>query len=309
MSESKNRAVILDADPGIDDAVAMAVLFKTCKERVILMVSTYGNVPLDKSTLNASSLIALLDASHIPLVRGSDIPGPGNAVYEDASYIHGSDGLGGLQDGDLLKNLPAKEVIEGDYLQIVYDTIVKAGSVDYITLGPMTNLSALITRFPDVTERLNQVIVMGGGIGLGNVTEFAEFNFYCDAESVQNVLSNMKNIVLAPIDITTQVNFNMEQIAAIGAAGTDLAKAMEHILAANYEQCVAYGEPGATMHDSTAVLAYLYPELFEFKTCGIKIECGKERYGESTVVSGNNVQLTTKTDPEKLLEIISENLV
>jgi len=303
------RKIILDADPGIDDAVAMAVLLKACKARVKLMVSTYGNIPLEKSTRNALSLLTLLGAADIPLVRGAEQPGPGNAVYEDASYIHGGDGLGGLQSGSLLKGLPAKEAVEGDFLRIVYDAIMEEESVDYITLGPLTNLSALIARFPEAAKKLNLVVTMGGGIGLGNVTEYAEFNFYCDAESARHVLAVAPDLVLAPIDITTQVAFRPEQIAAIGAAGTPVAKAMEAMLTLNYHQCVAYGEPGATMHDSTAVLAYLYPELFEFRACGIDVACGRERYGESNVAEGGNVRLMTGTDPARLLEIIAESLV
>jgi len=308
LADLTERKIILDCDPGIDDAVAMAVLLRACKKRVKLVFATYGNIPLEKTTRNALSLLSLFGADDIPVVRGAAQPGPGNAVYEDASYIHGGDGLGGLQ-GSLLKNLPVKAPLEGDALQIVYGAIMEeAGGVDYITLGPLTNLSTLITRFPEAVGRINRVVAMGGGMGLGNVTKYAEFNFYCDAESARHVLSVVPDLVLVPIDITTQVAFSPEQIAAIGAAGTPVAQAMEAMLALNYKQCVAYGELGATMHDSTAVLAYLYPELFEFRACGIRVECGRERYGESTVTEGQNVQLIVKTDPVRLLEIISESL-
>jgi len=304
-----NRKIILDADPGIDDAVAMAVLLKACKERVKLMVTTYGNMPAETTTRNALRLLALLGAGEIPVARGADGPGPGNAVYEDASHIHGGDGIGGLQDSALFQSLPERQAVGGDYLQLVYDAIMEEDNgVDYIALGPMTNLSALITRFPEVVKKLNQVIAMGGGIGLGNVTKYAEFNFYCDAESARHVLSAAPDLVLAPINITTQVAFGLEQIAAIGAAGTPATRAMGAMLTLNYHQCVAYGEPGATMHDSVAVLAYLYPELFEFRACGIAIDCERERYGESTVAEGSNVRLITGTEPARLLEMIAKNL-
>jgi len=308
MSELSGCKIILDADPGIDDAVAMAVLFKACKERVKMVVTTYGNIPLEKSSCNAATLMALFGVDSIPVIRGAGQPGPGNAIYEDASYIHGGDGLGGLQSSDLLSNLTVKVPIDGDYLKIVYDAIVEEGRVDYITLGPLTNLAALILRFPDVVERLNQVVIMGGGIGLGNVTEFAEFNFYCDAESAHSVLSTAHNLVLVPIDVTTHVSFSMEQITAIGAIGTVVAKAMELILVTNYDQCVAYGEPGAVMHDSAAVLAYLRPDLFDFATCGIRVDCTRERYGESTVVPGKNTKLVINTEPSRLLAIIAQDL-
>jgi len=300
-----NRRIILDCDPGIDDAVAMAVLLRICGERVKLVVSSYGNIPLEKTTRNACSLLALLGAQDIPVLRGAQRPGPGNAVYGDASYIHGGDGIGGLQDSALLKGLPAKEAVEGDYLQILYDAIAGEGGADYIALGPLTNLSALIARFPDAAGLLGRVAVMGGGIGMGNVTKYAEFNFYCDAESARHVMSAVPELVLAPIDVTTRVAFRPEQIAAIGAAGTLVAAAMEQMLELNYRQCVAYGETGATMHDATAVLAYLYPELFAFRACGVDVECGRERYGESTVAGTGHVRLVTGTDPAKLLNIIA----
>jgi len=265
-----------------------------------------------------------------PLVRGADKPGSSNAAYQDACFIHGDDGMGGLQDSGLFEDLMLQEPLEGDALQIIYDSIVEVGSVDYVTLGPLTNLSALIFRFPDVVERLGLVVTMGGGIGMGNVTEFAEFNFFCDAESAARVLSSVKNLIMAPIDITTQVAFSLEQIADIGAVNTPVAQAMEAMLVPYYHQCVAYGGSGATMHDSTAVLAYLYPELFEFKTCGIEIVCEGERYGESLMVEAEcsdeslvaegecsgeslirkdgNVRLVVKTDPTRLVEIIMDSL-
>jgi inosine-uridine nucleoside N-ribohydrolase len=214
--------------------------------------------------------------------------------------------MGGLRSSELIKNLPVKDAIVGDYLQIIYDAIVEEGTVDYISLGPLTNLSALIRRFPDVVERINRVITMGGGIGLGNVTEFAEFNFYCDAESADHVLSVMPDVLLAPIDITTQINFSLPAIASIGAADTVMARAMEAMLKVNYDQCVDYGEPGATMHDSTAILGYLYPELFEFRACGVRVDCEKERYGESVAHDGNNnIRLMTGAQAEQLLDIIA----
>ena len=309
------RFIILDTDPGIDDAVAIAVLLNAHKEQVRLLVTTYGNVPLEKSTRNALCLVALMGVD-IPLVCGADKPGLGNAVYMDASFIHGSDGVGGLQDSDLFKNLTLQTPLEGDALQIIYDSIVEAGSVDYITLGPLTNLSALIKRFPDVVERLGLVVTMGGGVGMGNVNDFAEFNFFCDAESATHVLSTVKNLILTPINITTEVAFSLEQIAEIGAKRTPVAQALEAMLTFCYHQCVAYGGLGATMHDSTAVLAYLHPELFEFKTCGIEVVCEGECYGMSLVVeagcNGENLVVEAGCNDENLVAEAgcnSENLV
>ena len=302
------RKIILDSDPGIDDAVAAVVLFKACRERVKLFLSSYGNTSLDNTTRNAASILSLLGAD-TPLVRGALKPGPGNATYRDASYIHGGDGLGGMQSSDLLRNLPARQVIDGDYLKTVHDAIMEEESVDYIALGPLTNLSALTARFPDVVPRINHVTIMGGGIGRGNITKFAEFNFFCDAESADSVLSVMPNITLVTLDITTQVAFDLPAIAKIGSAGTKVSAVMEAILTSNYHQCIEYGDRGSTMHDATAVLSYLHPELFRFTSNSVRMNCGKERYGECTVIKdGNNVRLIAETDPARLLDIIAESI-
>ena len=300
------RKIIFDSDPGIDDAVAIAVLLKACKERVKLFLSTYGNTSVENTTRNAECVLSLLGAD-IPIIRGSQTPSPGNGTYVDAAYIHGGDGIGGLQNSDVFKNLTVRKAIDGDFVKIVYEAIVEEGSVDYIAIGPLTNLSALIKRYPDVTERINHAIIMGGSIGFGNITEFAEFNFYCDAESAGHVLSSLPRMTLTPLNITTQVAFNLAEIARIGEAGTKAATFMEAILTTNYHQCIAYGDSGSTMHDSTAILAYLYPELFKSEQCGIRVNCDKERYGECTIEKdGNNVQLIAETNPKRLLEIIQE---
>ena len=303
-----NRKIIIDCDPGNDDAIALIVLLNSCKDRVKMLLSTYGNISLDMATKNSCTLLALLGAD-VPVVRGSAKPGPGSVEYEDASNIHGGDGLGGLQSTEYVRDLAEQEGIDGDFLQIVYDAIMEEESVDFITLGPLTNLSALITRFPDVLSHINRVVSMGGGIGLGNITPLAEFNIYCDAESAAHVFSVVPNLLLAPIDVTTQVAFTLPAIVEIGKTDTNVAKAMEVVLTSNYHTCVGYGEPGATMHDSAAILAYLYPELFDIRPCGIAVNCTVERYGETVVVDdAQNIQLVTGTQPQKLLDIIARNI-
>jgi len=305
-----DRKIILDTDMGIDDAVAVIVLLKLCKERIKTVFTSYGNTSLENATQNALAMLSLAGAVNIPVVCGAEKPGPGNGVYEDAGHIHGEDGLGGLRGVPPLSGLKLKEAIKGDYLQIIYDAIIEEDKIDYIALGPLTNLSALIKRFPDVLNKIDHAAVMGGGIGMGNVTEFAEFNFYCDAESADHVLSVVPKLTLAELSLTTSVAFDLPRIAAVGEAGTVISKVMEAALVYNYHQCVAYGEPGSTMHDSAAVIAYTHPELFEFKTCSIRVECEKERYGESVLIQdGKNIRLAKKTDPDKILSVIAKNII
>ncbi|MEG0691966.1 MAG: nucleoside hydrolase [Oscillospiraceae bacterium] len=293
----KNK-IILDTDPGIDDAIAIIVLLSECSERVDLILSSYGNISVEYTTQNALMMLSLLK-SDIPVVKGTHMPN--NKNYTDASHIHGVDGLGGLN-----VDVSTRKAIEGDYLQITYDRIIKAGMVDYITLGPLTNLALLIKRFPDVVSHIEKVVSMGGGMDRGNVTKFAEFNIYCDAESASYVFSSIKEIVLVPLNITSTVAFNLEQIEAIGRFKTPIAKAMEQILTENYHCCSRYGNHGSTMHDATAVLYYLYPELFTVRKCGIEVDCS-ERYGQTRLYDNqNNVTLALETNPELLLVKITD---
>jgi len=302
------RKIILDTDPGIDDAVAITVLLKACGERVKLIYTTYGNSSLDNSTNNALSLVSLLGAD-IPVVRGADKPAPGNGVYEDATHVHGGDGLGGLQSG-LLRDLLRGAAIEGDHAKIVYDAIAEEGGADYITLGPLTNLAGLLRRYPDVKRLINRVVTMGGGIASGNVTPHAEFNIYCDAESADYVFSMMPDLALVPLDVTTRAAFGLPAINAIGAAGTPVAAAMAAALKVNYDLCSAFGENGSVMHDATAVLAYLYPEKFVTNTCGMRVECGAERYGKCLPVEGGaGIKLVTGFDPVWTLDTIADSIV
>ena len=289
--------IIVDTDPGIDDAVALVVLRHYCPERVALLLAGYGNVPLDRAVNNALTMREEL-AWDVPVVRGAREEA---GRYEDAAHIHGADGLGGLG-----REYPEGAAIGGDFLATVYEAICAAGAVDYLTLGPLTNLARLMRRYPDVKNRIRRVVTMGGGIGMGNVTPFAEFNIHCDAESADYVFREANELVLVPLNVTTNVAFQPEQIERMTAADMPLCHLLREILLANYRACVKFGEPGSTMHDSTAALCLLFPELFELERCGITADCRAERYGE-TVRDGSreNILLAISADPQNLLNKIA----
>lgn len=293
--------IILDTDPGIDDAVAIILLLRECGERVSTIVSSYGNISIENTTKNTLAMLTLLGFD-IPVIKGSTTPD--NDKYIDAANIHGVDGLGGLQ-----VETGNKKAIEGDYLKLLYDAIISAGMVDYITLGPLTNLALLMKRYPDVCSHIDKIVTMGGGIEMGNVTEFAEFNIHCDGESADFVFENAKKLALIPLNVTTSVAFNLDQISAIGEIGTPVAVAMEKILTANYYSCVKFGEPGSVMHDSTAVLYYLFPELFEVKLCGIGVNCSNH-YGETYIKPDfTNISLVTKADTNECINKITSCII
>lgn len=292
-----NRPIILDTDPGIDDAVAFAVLHHYRADEVRLIVAGYGNIAKEHTVQNALTMCSLLDWN-VPVLPAS--AGPVKGGYETAAHIHGSDGLGGL----FLSENKKAPVSTDDWLLYCYKTICAAGCVDYITLGPLTNLAMLLTRFPDVKQHLGKVVTMGGGIGMGNVRPFAEFNIFCDPQSAALVLRETDDLALVPLNTTSAVAFTLPQIEEIGRQDAVLARAMQKILTANYHACVRYGELGSTMHDSTAVLYYLFPELFTVRRCGIDVNCSDEPGRTSITTARNNVTLTKETDAPLLLQKI-----
>ena len=200
----QQNPIILDTDPGIDDAVAMLVLRRLCPERIRLIVASYGNVALSHTVNNALTMRSLLNWD-VPILRGAAHPASSQAV--DASHIHGADGLGGLG-----LSFPAGTALEGDFLQLLFDKIRSLGTVDYLTIGPLTNLALLLKRFPEVKNHIERVVTMGGGISMGNVTPYAEFNIYCDPQSAGFVLREVPDLSLVPLDTTTQVAFSLAQI-------------------------------------------------------------------------------------------------
>lgn len=295
-------SLILDTDVGVDDAVAIITLLSYKKQALKLIVSSFGNVPLENTTQNTLKILSLLN-SNIPVLKGASAPI--SKPYEDASHIHGNDGLGGLSS-KLPK--PLNEPIEGDFLQILYDTIKKEKNVTYITIGPLTNLYLLLNRFPDVSENIKKVISMGGGINEHNVTEYAEFNIYADPESADFVLKNVKDITLVPLDLTNHVALTLDDIKKVKEHSTMLSDFMTLILEKNYENCVSYGEEGSTMHDATAVLCCLFPELFEFYQTGIDVDC-INHIGQTVINNTrNNVKIAsckdTKTIINKIIDCI-----
>lgn len=292
------RPIILDTDPGIDDAVAFAVLHHYAADAVKLIVTGYGNVKREHTVDNALTMCSLLNWN-VPVLPASEKALSGE--YEPAPHIHGANGFGGL----CLSHDGYKPLDSDDWIETLYRAVVAEDRVDYITLGALTNLAMLLRRHPDAKAHIGKIVTMGGGIGKGNVRPFAEFNIFCDPESADFVMQTAEELTLVPLNTTETVAFGKVQIEEIGKCGTPLADAMYTILSACHDSCIRFGEAGATMHDSTAVLAYLFPELFTSVRCGIDVNTA-DKPGCTTInPARSNIILTKETDAVLLLEKIS----
>ena len=293
--------IIIDTDPGIDDCIALCAVDYYSGKRFKAAVSTYGNMPQFRTTNNLLTMLQYLNRPDVYAIKGSK---ENEGRYDSASYIHGVDGMGGAG-----KDFPEFDTMPSNFADEVYYKIKEFAPVDYIALGPLTNIAEIIKQHPDVCDFIHAFYVMGGGFDMGNVTPFAEFNIYTDPASANYFFANATApIYLAPLNTTSTIYYDFAEIDEYKASGR-FDDFCSHILTEEIKSSKIYGEPGAIMHDATATIIMTNPELFEYKNCGVRVICDEgERFGETIMTEGNNVYVALKADSRKVLELITKAL-
>lgn len=289
--------IILDTDPGLDDAIAILVLSVFAKDSLDTILASYGNVSLSHTTTNVLRCCNLFDIAP-RIIAGSSHP-LNTDCFEDAAYIHGADGLAGV---DVPKaDLP---VISDDPIEAVYARIKELGSVDYITLGPLTNLARLLQAHPDIKQHLHAVTTMGGGFAKGNVTEYAEFNIYCDPAAAKYVCDAALPQTFVPLNTTHQIALSMEEIYAMTRTRSMKSGYLQQILIKNFETNTAQGDEGCIIHDASAVIAHLFPECFTYRRATVDVIADGEHNGETLALPGETHIITQTADRARIMEIL-----
>jgi inosine-uridine nucleoside N-ribohydrolase len=253
-------AVILDTDPGVDDALAL-VYALNCPALELLGVTTvHGNVSVDRSTRNALGLLELArPEADIPVARGAAEPLNGLARRE-ADFVHGTEGL-----GDTAVLVPRRAPDPRPAWQFMRDQVAaRPGEITLCAIGPMTNLALALEHAPEIAGQVAGVVVMGGAVTVpGNITPQAEYNVWADPAAAAAVLAAPWPVTLVGLDVTTQVMCTLEDFAAIAQAaprvGGFLAQAAEFYV--NFYRRAA-GIPGCHLHDPSALIALSHPALF-----------------------------------------------
>lgn len=251
------RKVIIDCDPGIDDAVALAVALFDPRLEVVAVTAVAGNVPAERATINVQAIIERLDPPRYPRL-GAATP-PEDVPYIDARHLQGPDGLGGigLAVSQLARQHPAEKLIADE---------VRAapGDITIVCLGPLTNIARVLAREPDLAEQMSRLVIMGGSVkGIGNVTPCAEFNIYADPASARAVFKSATTKTLIPLDVTDQVIWSLdflEKLPPEQSRAGKLLRGMLPYLFRSHRQHL--GLESIRLPDAVTLAAVLHPELF-----------------------------------------------
>ncbi|MEM7732551.1 MAG: nucleoside hydrolase [Pseudomonadota bacterium] len=263
------RKIIIDTDPGQDDAVAILLALASPELDLLALTCVAGNVPLPLTTQNARKIAELANRPDLPIYAGCDAPL--NRPLITAEHVHGRTGL----DGPTLPD-PTMALADGHAVDFLIDTL-RTQYEDTITLvpiGPLTNIATALTRAPDIAPRIREIVLMGGAhFAGGNVTPSAEFNIYVDPEAAQIVFRSCAPITVLPLDVTHKALVTPAHTAAFNAlhnaAGPAVAAMTEFFERYDREK---YGQEGAPLHDPCTIAYLIDPTLFTGRHVNVEIE-------------------------------------
>jgi purine nucleosidase len=306
------RKIVIDTDPGQDDAVAILLALASPEELEVLGVTCVaGNVPLALTQRNARMVVEL-SGRPVPVMAGRDRPLMRPLVT--AEHVHGATGLDGVPVWE-----PALPLDPRDGVDFIIDRLraEPPGTVTLCALGPLTNLAAAFAQAPDVVDRVAEIVLMGGGWSEGgNITPAAEFNIYVDPEAARLVLGAGRPVTLLPLDVTHQALTTRGRVEAFRRLGTRVGE----VVAAWTDfferfDVQKYGSAGAPLHDPCVIAWLLRPELFSGRFVNVEVECESPLTRGMTVVdwwgvSGRaaNATFLRHVDAEGYYALLTERL-
>ncbi|CAN7499165.1 nucleoside hydrolase [Devosia sp. LjRoot16] len=307
------RKIIIDTDPGQDDAVAILMALASPADFDILgIVAVAGNVGLAQNARNALKVVELAGRKDIAVYAGCERPMRRTLVT--AEHVHGETGL----DGPDLP-VPKLQIEDQHGVDFIIETLLahEAGTVTLATLGPLTNVAMAMIKEPRIIPRIQEIVMMGGGyFEGGNITPVAEFNIYVDPDAADVVLRSGVPIAMLPLDVTHMILSTPERLAKIRGLGNKAGEAVYRMLSFSERfDLNKYGSTGAPLHDPCVIAYMLKPELFEGRHINVVIETSSELTVGMTVadywgVTGRvkNVTYLRSGNAEGFYELLTERL-
>lgn len=268
------RKIIIDTDPGQDDAVAILLALASPEDIEVLGITAVaGNVPLALTQKNARIICELAGKPQTRVFAGCDAPLQRKLVT--AEHVHGKTGLDGPQMADPVMPLQAAHAVD-----FIIETLRSepAHSVTLCPLGPLTNIARAFRQAPDIIARVRQIVLMGGAyFEVGNITPAAEFNIYVDPEAAEIVFKSGVPLVVMPLDVTHKALTNRARVEAFRAMGTEVGRMVaEWTDFFERFDMQKYGSEGAPLHDPCVIAYLIRPDLFTGRHINVEIETQSE---------------------------------
>lgn len=273
--------VIIDTDPGQDDAVAILLALASPEIEVLGITAVAGNVPLARTELNARKICELAGRSDVKVFAGAIRPLVRALVTAEA--VHGRTGLDGPDLPEPTMPLEAAHAVDWMVETLMAEP---SGSVTLATLGPLTNVALALVREPRIAPRVRQIVMMGGGFFEGgNTTPAAEFNIFVDPHAADIVFRSGIPITMMPLDVTHKALTTAARVDAFRALGNRSGVATAEMLEffERFDEA-KYGTDGGPLHDPTTIAWLLRPELFAGRDCNVTVETGSALTMGMTVV-------------------------
>ena len=268
------RKIIIDTDPGQDDAVAILLALASPEEIDVLGITCVaGNVPLDLTSKNARIVCELAGKVDVPVHAGCDRPLGRDLVT--AEHVHGKTGLDGPDLPD-----PQMPLSDGHAVDFIIDTLNahEPGTVTLCPLGPLTNIATAFQKAPEIVEKVQEIVLMGGGyFEGGNITPAAEFNIYVDPQAADIVFKSGVSLVVMPLDVTHKALVTKPRNDAFRNLGTKAGIAVAEMtdFFERFDK-EKYGSAGAPLHDPCVTAYLINPALFTGRHINVEIETQSE---------------------------------
>lgn len=297
--------IVMDVDPGHDDAVALLMACGSPDLDLLAVTTVAGNVPIEKTTRNALRILSLAGRTDVPVGLGA--AAPLERPLRTAEDIHGESGLDGPEIPEPLFEPDGRDAVA------LISEVVRASPqpVVLIPVGPLTNVAMFLREHHDLRDNIASISLMGGSIGVGNTTPAAEFNVFVDPEAAREVFASGLPITMCGLDVTHQAGAGpevRERLRSTGGVGATVAGLLE-FFAGTYRNTFGFDAP--PIHDAVAVAAVAHPEVLETRLMRVDVECvGEWTRGETVCdvhgITGRspNAEVGLRLDRERFFEML-----
>ncbi|MFT4158484.1 nucleoside hydrolase [Shinella sp.] len=309
---SEPRKIIIDTDPGQDDAAAIMLALGSPELEILGITTVAGNVPLSRTATNARIILEFCSRPDVRVFAGADRPIARPLVT--AEHVHGKTGLDGPDLHEPKMQLEMQHAVD-----FIVETLKRepAGTVTLCTLGPLTNIALALEKAPEIAGRVRELVMMGGGFFEGgNITPAAEFNVYVDPEAAAAVFRSGIPTVMMPLDVTHKVLTLKSRVETLRAIGNRpalvLVQMLEFFERFDIEK---YGSDGGPLHDPTVIAYLLKPELFGGRDCNVEVETASPLTVGMTVVDWwqvtdrkHNARVMKDVDADGFFALLTERV-